>query len=560
MLTEAFVAATHQVRQPAAHLPAALKDVGIFLHTNTSPTTLKQGLKKSSAAPNSLAISSTHIFTAQADKAVVHVYNREKGNQEATVPFPERISCLTYAEKAAVLILGTVEGRLILWEVSTGRVTSTAASHTEPVCIVSVTPDGRSVLSGAQDASIHIWNLATILSFTKPQSNFGSSLPTNEPEATFSHHRGAISILATSYATTPSSTFVVSASSDKTLYIWSLSSLTVLRTILLPSLPVSIAIDPVDRAIYIGADTGNIFHIDLYGANLSYSSILTETNTHVSSTAALKPNDTWHLPTTSTAGAAQCLTLSYDGTTLLSGHSSGAVLSWDVAKHRVVGEVTNLSNQSVTNIFMLRPQGFANEELSGFEVPSVVKPRLDLSAEVEPTLLGIPITYSLNVRVTGHTEQREQHAEIEDIDAALTSNTMPETFLTSALSAIYSRNTTNNMPATSNGNKNTSNTQAAPNPSSLPDTDILKIDNLQSENARLKSQLELYEKAQASFEERRRAREAKREEIGSQKRQAFFEAKKGGQDGDVAMRPFMAREDEINDESENDGIDVKMQL
>ena len=65
-------------------------------------------------------MNANHIFAAQADKAVIHVYNREQGNQEALVPFPERIESLTLLgdrDGAAVLALGTTGGRLMLWEV-----------------------------------------------------------------------------------------------------------------------------------------------------------------------------------------------------------------------------------------------------------------------------------------------------------------------------------------------------------------------------------------------------------------------------------------------------------
>lgn len=59
------------------------------------------------------------MFAAQSEKAIVHVYSREKGNQEATVPFPERIRSLAVAggKNGDILVLGTEGGRLILWEV-----------------------------------------------------------------------------------------------------------------------------------------------------------------------------------------------------------------------------------------------------------------------------------------------------------------------------------------------------------------------------------------------------------------------------------------------------------
>lgn len=99
---------------PLAANTAVNKDIGIY-HQNLSPYSVSHAFKKSSAPPHCLAVSDTHIFAAQENKAHVHVYSRAKGNQECFVAFPERIRCLTLIGQ--VLVLGTVEGRLILWEV-----------------------------------------------------------------------------------------------------------------------------------------------------------------------------------------------------------------------------------------------------------------------------------------------------------------------------------------------------------------------------------------------------------------------------------------------------------
>ena len=51
----------------------------------------------------------------------MHVYSRDQGNQEAIIPFPERIRSMAYAgtpeQDASILVLGTEAGALVLWEV-----------------------------------------------------------------------------------------------------------------------------------------------------------------------------------------------------------------------------------------------------------------------------------------------------------------------------------------------------------------------------------------------------------------------------------------------------------
>lgn len=115
MLTEDFVAAT---LAPDKSTNTTLP--GIHIHGIQPLASLRSTFKKSSSKSNCLAVSRTHVFAAQADKAVVHVYSRERNNQEATVPFSERISAVTLTgdrDGAGILALGTEGGRIILWEV-----------------------------------------------------------------------------------------------------------------------------------------------------------------------------------------------------------------------------------------------------------------------------------------------------------------------------------------------------------------------------------------------------------------------------------------------------------
>lgn len=117
MLSEYFIAST--LASAKAPTSNSLRDVGICVQEFQPAPTLRSSFKKSSTAPNCLAVSPSHIFAAQSEKAILHVYSREKGNQEATVPFPERIRSVAIAgsKNGDIVILGTEGGRLILWEV-----------------------------------------------------------------------------------------------------------------------------------------------------------------------------------------------------------------------------------------------------------------------------------------------------------------------------------------------------------------------------------------------------------------------------------------------------------
>jgi pre-rRNA-processing protein IPI3 len=113
MLSEELISAT--AGPPTAANSAVAKDVGIYAQAVTPTYAVRTTFKRSSTPAYGLAVSESHVFAAQADKAHVHVYGRGSGKLDTLAVFPERIRCLTLVDE--VLVMGTVEGRLILWEV-----------------------------------------------------------------------------------------------------------------------------------------------------------------------------------------------------------------------------------------------------------------------------------------------------------------------------------------------------------------------------------------------------------------------------------------------------------
>jgi len=115
MLSEHYIAS---IGTPAkAPNTSVTKDAGVFVHELQPLPGQRSFFKKSATKEQCLAVSETHIFAAQSEKAVINIYNREKGNQEATIPFNERMTCIALAAEESLLILGTESGKILLWEV-----------------------------------------------------------------------------------------------------------------------------------------------------------------------------------------------------------------------------------------------------------------------------------------------------------------------------------------------------------------------------------------------------------------------------------------------------------
>ncbi|KAK3940566.1 Pre-rRNA-processing protein crb3/ipi3 [Diplogelasinospora grovesii] len=333
MLSEEFVSAV--CGAPLTSNTAIAKDIGIYCHNLSPVYSVKSTFKKSSAPVNCLAASETHVFAAQHEKAYVHVYSRARGNQEAFVAFPERIRCLTLADD--VLILGTAEGRLMLWETCTGRLISTPPRHVQAVSCVAATP--YHVLTGSDDSDVHVWSLSHLLEL--------GSESEHEPERTLSNHRAAITALSANASANPETNLCVSASKDKSCIIWNYQTGDALRTLLFPSFPLCISLDPSTRALFVSSDDGSLYLTELFAekALLGPRSEDAATVVQVSSPFGATQPDT---------GPASCLGLSYDGTTLLTGHPRGQILKWDVVDNKTPVELANL-NAAVSNLVFISP-------------------------------------------------------------------------------------------------------------------------------------------------------------------------------------------------------------
>ncbi|KAM0259607.1 hypothetical protein ACHAQJ_003186 [Trichoderma viride] len=301
---------------PIAANTAISKDVGIYAHTLTPTWAVKSSFKKSSAPVHCLALSDSHVYAAQDQKAHVHVYSRARGNQEALVPFQERIRCLALA--GDVLVLGTAEGRIILWEA---------------VSCIAVSPNH--VLSASDDSNINVWSLPRLL---EPGQDIG-----HEPDRTLSNHRAAITDLVLGPGSNPETNLCVSASKDKTCILWNYQSGQVLRTLLFPTSPLCISLDPCARALFVSSEDGSLYLVELFGDKPllgSRSAELASIVMQINSPLGVADED---------AGPASCMAVSYDGTSIVTGHVKGKLFKWNLIDNSHPTELANL-NVSVTNV------------------------------------------------------------------------------------------------------------------------------------------------------------------------------------------------------------------
>lgn len=210
---------------------------------------------------------------------------------------------------------------------------TTPPCHVQPVSCLASTP--HHLLTGSEDSNIHVWTVARLL-----ERNATTEL---EPDRTLSNHRGPITALAISQSVNAETSICVSASKDKSCIIWNYQTGEALRTLLFPSPPLCIALDPCSRALCVSCEDGSLYLVELLGEKPligQHSGEMSSTVVQITSPLGAADPE---------GGPATCMGLGHDGTTVLTGHTKGKILQWQLTDGGHPTELANL-NVPVTNI------------------------------------------------------------------------------------------------------------------------------------------------------------------------------------------------------------------
>ena len=299
-------------------------------------------------------------------------------------------------------------------------------------CIV-VDPSSNFFLSGSSDAMIHIWALPSILSFSPDASRF--------PVHTLSTHRGPISSIACGHSSS-SANIAVSISGDKSAIVWDYQNGQALCTYLLPEIPTAVTLDPADRAFFVAYSDGSLQTIDFYDEVQKATSVNVLRDSALSHRPIQPSPKTRFSANSQKLGGALSLSLSWDSTTLISGHASGKIASWDVAKSNYLSTPANLPGP-VSNLQFLGPTGFPNAHEPTFTIQAIVKPKQD--AGLASSVNGlVPPHYTLSMQLAGrlrssHLSASEQgSAGKSEFEEALTHPSFPTSMFEESLTELNS--------------------------------------------------------------------------------------------------------------------------
>ena len=122
----------------------------------------------------------------------------------------ESINCVAFTPNQQILVSGSEDNSIKLWDLATGECLATLEEHEAAVKSLAITPDGQLLVSGSADNTIKLWQLP---------DNASESICA-DPIYTLTGHTDWVKCLAI----TPDGQTLASGSQDKTIKLWQLDT------------------------------------------------------------------------------------------------------------------------------------------------------------------------------------------------------------------------------------------------------------------------------------------------------------------------------------------------
>jgi len=286
-------------------------------------------------------LGSDYFIVSQHETSNLHLWNWRKEQPLVKSATPEKISCLCATKDGTYISAGSESGNIYTWEVSTGKLIAIFEAHYKRVNVISFTDDDSFLISGGEDGTLSAWTLGSIVDLQN----------TDSPVAfhSWSDHNLPISAVYCGFGGIRAR--IVTTSLDRTCKIFDLRTKQVIQSFVFPTYLTAVVLDPHETLLFVGGGDSNIYKIDLFqqlgSTSLPFDPTQLKDEQH---RKVLRGHN----------GAISSLSISFDGSILLSGSQDGTCIVWDPHTSQLLRSFTHHKGPITSVRIRLRPQDLFN--------------------------------------------------------------------------------------------------------------------------------------------------------------------------------------------------------
>ncbi|KAK2541926.1 Wdr18 [Columba livia] len=297
------------------------------------------GYRGGNSGPRGLALlGGEHLLGAQLGKSYINVWELQRKDQlQQKIICPGPVTCLAASPNGLYVLAGVAES-IYLWEVSNGNLLAILNRHYQDLTCLCFTDDSSHFLSGAKDCLALVWNLCSVLQ-AEP-----SQIP--DPRHVWSRHSLPITDLCCGFGGPLAR--AATASLDQTAKLWEVSSGDLLLSVLFDVGIMAVTLDLAEYYMFCGGMDGSIFQVELCAWPVQRD-------------RSFQPERESGKVFKGHRNQVTCLSVSTDGSLLLSGSHDETVRLWDIQSKQCLRTVNHKG--PVTNAFIvLAPANMLNAD------------------------------------------------------------------------------------------------------------------------------------------------------------------------------------------------------
>lgn len=285
------------------------------LHSGSNLLSYRGG---NTSARSLTVLNGEYILGAQLGKNFINVWEIQRKDQlQQKIVCPGIVTCLTASQNGLYLVAGISES-IYLWEVSTGNLLAILSRHYQDLTCLRFTDDSSHFVSGGKDNLALIWSLASVVQLD----------PSHSPEPRHVLSRHSLPITDIHCGLMGPQARVATASLDQTVKLWEISSGEMLLSVLFDVGIMSVTLDPCEYFLFCGGSDGGIFQVSLCSQSISREKTFQSDS---NGNQVFKGH----------RNLVTCLSVSMDGTLLVSGSQDDTVKLWDIQSKQSIRSINH---------------------------------------------------------------------------------------------------------------------------------------------------------------------------------------------------------------------------